>query len=113
MGWDIIQSTIKDDSLIKGLEPLQRYYFVHSYYAVCDSEENVLMRCEYGYSFTKRSKSGQYLWYNFTLKKAINLVWLYLKILRGGFEMYYRPRLIPCLLLQEHGLVKTTQFFKS
>lgn len=51
MGWDITITIAKDDPLVEGLASSQRYYFVHSYHAVCDSEENVLMRCDYGYSF--------------------------------------------------------------
>lgn len=58
MGWDITINNIKDDPLVEGLAPMQRYYFVHSYHAVCDSEENVLMRCEYGYSFAAAVKRG-------------------------------------------------------
>lgn len=50
MGWDIVN--IKQNNLlVNHLEGTQRYYFVHSYYAVCDSEENVLMTCDYGYEF--------------------------------------------------------------
>jgi imidazole glycerol-phosphate synthase subunit HisF len=30
--------------------------------------------------------------------------------LQGGFELYSRPRLIPCLSIQDRGLVKTTKF---
>lgn len=56
MGWDIITSVINDDPLIESLEPKQRYYFVHSYHAVCDSEDNVLLKCEYGYSFAAAVK---------------------------------------------------------
>lgn len=52
MGWDIAE-TVKDNvPLTEGLASSQRYYFVHSYHAVCDSEENVLMNCDYGYLFT-------------------------------------------------------------
>lgn len=58
MGWDIAVTTEKDNPLITGLNPVQRYYFVHSYHAVCDSEENALMRCEYGYSFVAAVKKG-------------------------------------------------------
>lgn len=58
MGWDIVVNTLKEDPLIEKLEPLQRYYFVHSYHAVCDHEDNILMRCEYGYSFAAAVKSG-------------------------------------------------------
>lgn len=50
MGWDIVQFT-RESPLLAGIEGVQRYYFVHSYHAVCDSEENCLMTCEYGYEF--------------------------------------------------------------
>lgn len=50
MGWDRIQ-ICRSTNLTEGLDIPQRYYFVHSYHAVCDNEENVMCRCEYGYSF--------------------------------------------------------------
>lgn len=50
MGWDIVDFN-QDSSLLKNLEGTQRYYFVHSYHAKCDFDENVLMTCEYGYKF--------------------------------------------------------------
>ncbi len=50
MGWDIVAFKQKSP-LLDGLEGTQRYYFVHSYHAVCDSEKNVLMSCDYGYEF--------------------------------------------------------------
>jgi glutamine amidotransferase len=50
MGWDIVDIK-KKHPLVSGLEGTQRYYFVHSYHAVCDNEENVLMTCDYGYEF--------------------------------------------------------------
>lgn len=50
MGWDIVDFKQKNP-LINGLEGAQRYYFVHSYHAKCDSQENVLMTCDYGYEF--------------------------------------------------------------
>ena len=56
MGWNITIATKQDDPLVAGLSSTQRYYFVHSYHAVCDSEENVLMRCDYGYSFVSAVK---------------------------------------------------------
>lgn len=58
MGWDITQTTKTDDPLVIGLAPIQRYYFVHSYHAVCDSEEYVLMKCEYGYPFAAAVRNG-------------------------------------------------------
>ncbi len=59
MGWDIAERTVEDDPLVAGLAPLQRYYFVHSYHAVCDNEDNVLMICDYGYSFAAAVKRGK------------------------------------------------------
>ena len=50
MGWDIVEFK-QNSPLINGLEGTQRYYFVHSFHAKCDSEENVLMTCDYGYEF--------------------------------------------------------------
>lgn len=51
MGWDFTTIEIENDPIVQNLDSIQRYYFVHSYHAVCDCEENILMRCEYGYSF--------------------------------------------------------------
>ena len=56
MGWDAIASYKKEDPLLNDLSDYQRYYFVHSYHAVCDFEENVLMRCDYGYDFVAAVK---------------------------------------------------------
>lgn len=50
MGWDIVEFK-QQGPLIEGLNGRQRYYFVHSYHAVCDSPKNVLMTCDYGYEF--------------------------------------------------------------
>lgn len=50
MGWNM--TMIKQNRpLVDGIGEISRYYFVHSYHAVCDSEEYVLMTCEYGYEF--------------------------------------------------------------
>lgn len=56
MGWDIAVATEKDDPLVADLTPVQRYYFVHSYHAVCDSDDNILMKCDYGYPFAAAVK---------------------------------------------------------
>lgn len=50
MGWDLIELK-RTSPLTEGLKGPQRYYFVHSYHARCDREENVLMTCEYGTEF--------------------------------------------------------------
>lgn len=51
MGWDVVEFQ-KEHPVLKNLSGRQRYYFVHSYYAICDSSENVLMTCDYGHKFT-------------------------------------------------------------
>ena len=50
MGWDVVEFK-QQSPLLEGLTGRQRYYFVHSYHAVCDSSEYVLMTCDYGYEF--------------------------------------------------------------
>lgn len=57
MGWDIVKIDLLNDPLTYQLEPLQRYYFVHSYHAVCENPENILMTCDYGYPFTAAVKN--------------------------------------------------------
>ena len=50
MGWDIVDFK-KQHPILDGLTEQQRYYFVHSYYAVCENQDNVLMTCDYGIEF--------------------------------------------------------------
>ncbi len=51
MGWDIVDFKCKHP-ILDNLSDKQRYYFVHSYHAVCNDPSNILMTCEYGYEFT-------------------------------------------------------------
>lgn len=55
MGWNIVNFNT-DDPLFDGITEVQRYYFVHSYHAVCDNAENSLISCNYGYDFTAAVK---------------------------------------------------------
>ena len=48
MGWERVKIT--DCPLTTGLDEKQRYYFVHSYHAVCD-EKTSIITCDYGYEF--------------------------------------------------------------
>ena len=45
MGWNSIK--IKDDNILFNKNDLNRYYFVHSYYAKCKNEKNVLAKSSY------------------------------------------------------------------
>lgn len=51
MGWDYVEAE-KSSSLIHDLGEKPRFYFVHSYYAVCSNCEDVLLSCDYGVRFT-------------------------------------------------------------
>lgn len=50
IGWDIVDFK-KQHPFLDDLSGQQRYYFVHSYYAVCENQDNVLMTCDYGIEF--------------------------------------------------------------
>ena len=58
MGWDYVTLTQPELPLVKQLGPEPRFYFVHSYHAVCDDPSDVLMTCEYGYSFAAAVHRG-------------------------------------------------------
>ena len=50
MGWDLVEFK-NQHPILNDLNGQQRYYFVHSYHAVCDSFDDILMTCNYGYEF--------------------------------------------------------------
>lgn len=55
MGWDVVNIN-NVSKLSANLDGRQRYYFVHSFHAKCDFDDNVLMTCEYGYEFAAAIK---------------------------------------------------------
>lgn len=69
MGWDIVDIK-QDNSLVNGLKGTQRYYFVHSFHAKCDSENNVLMTCDYGYEFAASVIQGNIMGVQFHPEKS-------------------------------------------
>ena len=69
MGWDIVSFEQKHP-LINNLADTQRYYFVHSYHAVCDHRENILMSCDYGYKFAASVVSGNIIGVQFHPEKS-------------------------------------------
>ncbi len=53
MGWNEVTLEKKDCLLTRYIEEsMPRYYFVHSFHAVCEDEAFILMTSEYGYHFT-------------------------------------------------------------
>src|SRR2546422_2566865 len=50
MGWNVLAPT-HPASILAGLEPTARFYFVHSYHLCCDRAEDVVSTTTYGYPF--------------------------------------------------------------
>jgi glutamine amidotransferase len=51
MGWNTIKVK-KESSLFRDPFPEMRFYFVHSYHAVCQKGDDILTETHYGYDFT-------------------------------------------------------------
>lgn len=69
MGWDVVK-TEQSDPVVDNLIGLQRFYFVHSYHAVCDNPEDVLFSCDYGYEFPAAVKHGNVYGFQFHPEKS-------------------------------------------
>ena len=50
VGWNYVE-IVHNNNLIFDSEEKSRFYFVHSYHAVCKNYDNVIMQTEYGYKF--------------------------------------------------------------
>lgn len=85
MGWDYVEIVNMKCPLVKGLENEQRYYFVHSYFAKCDDEENTLMTCDYGHKFTAAVVKDNILGVQFHPEKSHQFG---MKLLRNFLEEY-------------------------
>lgn len=83
MGWDYV-SVEKNDSIVAGDPEGLRFYFVHSYYAVCDNRENVLMTCDYGIKFTAAVKKGNIYGVQFHPEKSHKFgMWMLRNFIEG------------------------------
>jgi len=58
MGWNDVRWTAPDP-LVEGLEEGARFYFVHSYYVVCDDPAHQLGTAQYGHDFAAAIRRGQ------------------------------------------------------
>lgn len=56
MGWN--RMFTKDHPLFKNLDEEHYLYFVHTYHANCENEEDIIGRTEYGYEFTSAVAHG-------------------------------------------------------
>jgi imidazole glycerol-phosphate synthase subunit HisH len=50
MGWNTVKFC-KNTDLFKGIQQEPRFYFVHSYHAVCKNDEDILTKTMHGYEF--------------------------------------------------------------
>jgi glutamine amidotransferase len=50
MGWNVVQP-VAGTRMFNGFDRDPRFYFVHSYHAVCADSNDVAATCEYGYPF--------------------------------------------------------------
>ena len=50
MGWNSI-SPVGNSKLMEGFDNNSRFYFLHSYYFICNREEDITSRTEYGISY--------------------------------------------------------------
>lgn len=55
VGWNYVD-IVHDNNLIPNNKDKNRFYFVHSYHAVCKNYDNVIMETEYGYKFASAVK---------------------------------------------------------
>lgn len=68
MGWNTVE--FADWAQDAYREDEARYYFVHSYYVCCDSQDNVMASTEYGIKFTSAVKKGNVMGVQFHPEKS-------------------------------------------
>ena len=69
MGWNTIKD-IKNHSLFKGIDNEFGFYFVHSYYFECESEDNILTTSNYGIDFASAIYSDHIIGTQFHPEKS-------------------------------------------
>lgn len=84
MGWSDVE-IYKDEPIVETLSEMDpRFYFVHSYHAVCDNESDILMTCEYGYQFAAAVSNENVYGFQFHPEKShrygMELMRNYLKV---------------------------------
>ena len=51
VGWNTVDVSRAGAVIPPSADGEQRFYFVHSYYAICDQERDILAKCHYGHEF--------------------------------------------------------------
>ena len=58
MGWNHVSIAKGEDPLVAGLPDQARFYFVHSYYLAPETEDDILLKAEYGLPFAAGVSQG-------------------------------------------------------
>lgn len=69
MGWNSV-SVKKESVLFRDMHTDPRFYFVHSYHAVCRNEEDMLTTTQYGYHFVSAFQKGNIMGVQFHPEKS-------------------------------------------
>ncbi len=69
MGWNLVTQK-KESALLRDMYPEPRFYFVHSYHAVCSDPQDVLTATPYGYEFTSAFQRGNIFGVQFHPEKS-------------------------------------------
>jgi imidazole glycerol-phosphate synthase subunit HisH len=69
MGWNVARP-VRTDALVKALPDEARFYFVHSYYVVCDRPDDVLLVTRHGNEFHSGFRHGNVIGVQFHPEKS-------------------------------------------
>lgn len=69
MGWNLIEQK-KESPLLAGMYTDPRFYFVHSFHAVCADPSDVLTSTHHGYEFTSSFQRGNIIGVQFHPEKS-------------------------------------------
>ena len=69
MGWNTVD-IIKNDRIVNNLKSESKFYFVHSFHAICKDRENQLMKTNYMYDFTSAVVSNNIYGFQFHPEKS-------------------------------------------
>jgi imidazole glycerol-phosphate synthase subunit HisH len=70
MGWNTVRPENDKQNIFKGIEPLDMFYFVHSYHVVCSNNEDILCSTEYGINFISGISKGNIYGFQFHPEKS-------------------------------------------
>lgn len=69
MGWNLVQP-VNGTPLFRGLDEEARFYFVHSFHAVCSDKSHQIGTSEYGYPFASAVQNGNIFGVQFHPEKS-------------------------------------------